>query len=56
MSPSQQADCLALLTQRCTIKDTAAMVGVSEWDVADLILPCRKPARASQRRPEPAEA
>ena len=53
MTPANEADCMALLAQRASIKETAAMVGVSEWEVANLLRPYRKALRVrTERRPE----
>jgi len=55
MTREDEADCMALLAQRASIKETAAMVGVSEWEVSSLLRPCRRPPAAA-RRPHRLEA
>jgi len=55
MTRADEADCMALLAQRASIKETAAMVGVSEWEVANLLRAGRRLPRA-QRNTEPPKA
>ena len=57
MTRADEADCMALLAQRASIKEAAAMVGVSEWEVANLLRPCRRAPRVrADRRSERLEA
>lgn len=49
MTPKQEADCMAYLAQGASVRGTAELAGVSEWDVAALFRPCRRSDRPSAR-------
>lgn len=50
MTEHQEAYCLNLLAQRMSLKHVAEIVGVSDWDVAELFEPSRV---VPQRKPRP---